>query len=79
MREQEQEESPGNGMTVCHVYDAAGRETLLANAGPVSVESAAYAASYGDAENRVAWQELYRQRVTWYNIRARSSGASKRL
>ena len=62
VREQEQDESPGNGITVRHVYDAAGRETLLANAGPVGVETAA-SASYGDAENRAAVRGLDEQRV----------------
>ncbi|HEV2474361.1 MAG TPA: RHS repeat-associated core domain-containing protein, partial [Chthonomonadales bacterium] len=55
----------GNGMSVSHGYDAAGRETLVGAWGPAGAALAMFSRTYDSAGNRTSVVELDGTRVTY--------------
>jgi len=63
--DREQHRTLANGMAVSHLYDPAGRETLLANRRPTGEGLAIYTAQYDRVGNRLTCEELDGSRVTY--------------
>ena len=63
--DREQHRVLGNGMAVSHVYDGAGRETLLQNISAAGVGQAIFTNAYSPTNNRLTVSELDGTLVTY--------------